>query len=219
MIPVFISFLTQPHFLNSAMTSSNNFQMLNDQLLNLGSVNSISELQGVLCGKLSGGKVFTADEWTEEALKFLDLDYLELSDEQKKLFSDLLLATQDNFVKDDYSFYPLLPDEGATLLRRTEELASWCEGFLHGVGTSGLQGNAEMSSEAAEGLRDIAQISQVDLRDETLGFEEGENEGEAAWTELLEYVRTLAMTLHTELSLPETLRKQAEKQKPNETLH
>lgn len=170
------------------------FEYLNDQFLSMGAIHSVSELQGMICGILSGGREISRRDWRDEAIRFLDLAHLELPEEKLALL-DLLLAESEKHLRDaNFIFRPLLPQDTATINRRVDELGAWCQGYLHGLGSSGLAGDATLSPEVAGALRDLAQISNAVL-DEDADVEENE----VYWNELVEYVKVAVLNIHGEL--------------------
>ena len=64
---------------------------------------------------------------------------------------------------------------------------------------SGLSGEAKLSPDAADALRDLAQISQASLEDD-----DNVEENEVYWLELVEYVKVAVLTIYTELSSAES---------------
>lgn len=205
------------------------FQKINDHLLNAGAVHSASELQGYLCGLLCGGRKLESDAWIDDARIFLDLEMqaagldVELGENADDEASDgasnaeTSSTTLDEFTRDllvelhkitstqlsddNYSFTPLLPEDATSLARRTEELGAWCQGFLHGVGASGMKGDRALSPEAAEAVRDLAEISQVDADfGENASAETEENE--VHFVELVEYVRAAVLTFRGDTMSP-----------------
>jgi len=170
------------------------FYLFNELFLNLGAVNSPSELQGVLCGRLAGGAMMSAEDWLALAVEFADIGHVRLSDEQTSQIQELLQETARLLADVNYTFAPLLPGDEATIDRRAEELGLWCQGFLHGLGCSGLKGEAQLSPNVAEALRDLAQISQV-----SVDSDDDLEENEGYWLELVEYVKVAVLTVHTEL--------------------
>lgn len=177
------------------MAQTTDFFHLNELLLNLGAVHSPSELQGMLCGRIGGGAAPELKEWAPLAQEFLDIDHVELEQDQIEQLAQLYTDTRALMDDVNFSFTPLLPDDHSTMERRTQELGSWCQGFLHGIGMSGLNGEAQLGPDSADALRDLAQISQVEL-DENDEIEENEN----YWQELVEYVKVAVLTIYTELS-------------------
>jgi uncharacterized protein YgfB (UPF0149 family) len=169
-----------------------------DFLLKLQAIVSPAELQGMLCGRLSGGQRLGPTEWLQAAVEFMDLVDSDLEtalDDESQ--SALLALYADSLANlSDYSrpLNLLLPPDEVTLRQRIDALAGWCEGFLHGLGASGLEGSSQLPPDVVEALRDLAQISQATLDEEEL------EENEFYYTELVEYVRVAVLTLFTELN-------------------
>ena len=92
-------------------------------------------------------------------------------------------------------FSPLLPDDERPLAERVQALTLWCEGFLYGLGLTGTS-DANLSSQAAEAVRDLAEITRADV--ELSGDSE---EDETAFTELQEFLWVAAMLIHEERGL------------------
>jgi len=172
-----------------------NFFQLNELFLNLGGLNSPSELQGMLCGQLCGGREFSEREWQRETLEFMDLEEVQLDQEQATLVAQLYKVTLKLLEDMNFGFYPLLPGEESSMRRRTEELGDWCKGFLYGLGVSGLNGEAEIAPDVADALRDMAQISLVSADEE-----DEVEKNEVYWQELCEYVKVAVLTVYTELT-------------------
>ncbi len=180
------------------MPETGDFFHLNELFLNSGAINSPSQLQGMLCGKLCGGATMSPEQWLAEAQEFMDIEHVTLDEGQKSLIESLYDQTQLLLQDVNFSFSPLLPEDGASITRRAQELGSWCEGFLLGIGVSGIGGEKKLSADVAEALRDLAQISQVD----TSEVEDGD-ESEAFWVELVEYVKVAVLAVYTELGASE----------------
>ncbi len=180
------------------MPEKTDFFTLNELLLNIGAVHSPAELQGLLCGRVSGGDVPPRDAWVADAQTFLDIEHVALAPDHIELLQALYSDTRALMDDVNFSFSPLLPTDDATIARRTQELGAWCQGFLHGLGVSGLSGEAKLSPDAADALRDLAQISQASLEDD-----DNLDENEVYWLELVEYVKVAVLTIYTELSSAE----------------
>lgn len=90
-------------------------------------------------------------------------------------------------------FEPLLADD-EDLALRTRSLAQWVDGFLGGLGQTPRLGGLKPSAEAAEILRDFAEITRMDPEPED------SEENEEAFAELAEYVRVGVMLLADELA-------------------
>lgn len=90
-------------------------------------------------------------------------------------------------------FEPLLAEDDDLALR-TRSLARWVDGFLGGLGQTPRVGALKPSAEAAEILRDFAEIARMDPEPEA------SEENEEAFAELAEYVRVGVMLLAEELA-------------------
>ena len=188
------------YFLEDLMAEETSFQYFNEALLNMGAISSASELQGFICGKLAGGKAAPEelpDEWMYEIQRFMDMEFFKLSDQQAALVVELYTETTVSLGDDDFTFRPMLPEDEATLQRRTEELAAWCRGFLHGLGTSGLQASDKISAVVADALRDLAKISQAEMDEAVV-----EDELETDFENLVEYVKVAVLTINHEVGEP-----------------
>ena len=95
-------------------------------------------------------------------------------------------------------FEPLLPNDEDNTASRAAALARWCEGFLHGL-VSADHGDALKARLAADPLadviRDMLQITRACADDE------GDDEtNDAAFTELVEYLRVATQLTYEELA-------------------
>ena len=96
------------------------------------------------------------------------------------------------------SFQPLLPDDAEALMQRVDALAQWCQGFNHGLFVAARTSAAEdeiRSGNTAEIVSDFAEMAQV-----AVGPDEADAEGEAAYAELVEYVRVSVQLVYEELA-------------------
>jgi uncharacterized protein YgfB (UPF0149 family) len=95
-------------------------------------------------------------------------------------------------------FSPLLPGDDEPAARRTEALAHWCEGFLHGLVSS--ERSAELEKRlAAEPIADIIR----DMLEMTRAVADGADareEEEQAYAEIVEYLRIAAQLVYEELA-------------------
>ncbi|WP_019603826.1 UPF0149 family protein [Teredinibacter turnerae] len=201
------------------MTELYEFHFLNDQLFNLGSVNSVAELQGMLCGRLCAGERLEAAQWNTLALEFMDLEHLALADEQSALLALILERTQALLDDQQLGFTPLLPADETSLDNRARELGAWCEGFLHGlgqaIGQSGLSADTGLSDDVKDSLRDLAHISQAEAISE--GDSETEQD-EVYWVELVEYVKVAVLNIYNDIVLAKAAKAPPVDEDPN-TLH
>lgn len=175
------------------------FEELNHYLVPLGALNSPSELHGMLCGKLSGGARMDPDAWMEEALSFLDIitnEHGVVGDNKgqgQAALARLYPVTLAQLEDAHYRFDILLPNEEADMERRANALGEWCHGFLSGFGSAGLDPEAKFSEESADALRDLAAIVSI-----SADMDDDEEEAEASFSEIVEYVRIAVLTLFVE---------------------
>ncbi|MCW8926575.1 MAG: UPF0149 family protein, partial [Xanthomonadales bacterium] len=84
------------------------------------------------------------------------------------------------------------------LEERTMALASWCSGFLAGLGSSGKDLTQALSEEANEALRDFHEISKAVVADTRETEEE-----ETAFVELVEYLRVAVLMIQEDMRAPD----------------
>ena len=146
-------------------------------------ISSPSELHGLLTGIVCVTEAPTRDEWLQ-ILSTLDVPKLDdsaiavLSEEAEDIFHALS--------EDELDYLPMLPDDEHSLSERVKALADWCEGVVLGFGLASGQIRAE-ERELIESLQDVASVE----------FDESDNdeEGEASYQELYEFVRLIPVSL------------------------
>lgn len=170
------------------------FDELANSLLPLGTLNSPSELQGLLCGKLCGGVPLTEVNWLLEAVEFLD--FTQAPDESIRDLLSRLYAVTRAQLRDDFALVLMLPDDDTDMDERLAALSQWCHGFLTGFGSAGAK--KELSEDARDTLEDLAALVQVTID------EDDATEAEADYMEVTEYVRMAAASLYDEFAPDET---------------
>lgn len=181
--------------LSNTSTDNNaplNFDDFCELLLPYGALNSPAELHGTFCGKLCGGAKLDQPQWRDTADKTLELAG-QANIELWQHIDNLFTSTQAQLESGDYNLELLLPDDDADLEQQTQALAQWCNGFLLGFGSAGIDPNSQFSSENAEALRDLAAIVQAETDAE---LDEDEQAGD--FIELVEYVRIVALNFFEE---------------------
>lgn len=158
-------------------------------LAGAGATASASECHGALCGALCVHDSYSADRWLQDLAPNQPLRA------EEERFATLIQDTRASLYSDQMSFQPLLPDDDVPMAARTEALADWCEGFLYGLSTGALGRHSRTSGDVEEVLRDFAEISRA-APDEA----DSEEENEAAYAELVEFVRVGVQLVHDELA-------------------
>ncbi|MBJ8445073.1 UPF0149 family protein [Acinetobacter bereziniae] len=146
-------------------------------------ISSPSELHGLLTGIVCVTEVPTRDEW----LQILStLDVPKLDDEAFAVLSDETEDVSHALAEDDLDYLPMLPDDEHTLSERVQALADWCAGVVLGFGLASGHIRSD-EQELIESLQDVASVE----------FDESDDdeEGEASYEELYEFVRLIPVSL------------------------
>ena len=151
-----------------------------------------AEVHGLLCGLFCTRRKDAQQRWLDQLLaQTADNDLL--VSECRGALDELYRQTKSEFDDPGLGFRPLLPQDDQPLQQRAKALSEWCQGFLYGLGVSGLQ-QERLSTQTREALEDLAQITRVDLK----GLEASEQD-EEAFSEVSEFVWVAAMLLFHDL--------------------
>ena len=169
-----------------------------------------AEAHGTLAGALCSSSDYGLLEWLHEILP-------DDSPEDEALQSSVLQNIYDSTVRtlagNEADFAPLLPDDESPLSDRADALSHWCQGFLYGLGSGAIQDLSRLPGEIGEVVKDFDEITRV-------GVDAGESEeqNEAAYAELVEFVRVGVQLVFEEL---ESVRDQPEvdEEAPDAPLH
>jgi uncharacterized protein len=184
----------------------------------LGSSVSAAEAHGCLVGALCTTQHYPIEHWLEEIIP--DATEAVAADETSQQALRLLYADTLNALRgEDMDLEVLLPGDEISLDARAGGLSQWCQGFLYGFGTGRAQRQvngqingrtnevANASSESSdeqqqlpanvnEILNDLTHIGRASV--ELEGDADDESE-EAAYAEVVEYVRVGVQLIHDEL--------------------
>jgi len=146
-----------------------------------------SQVHGLISGILTGNPSSSA-AWEELVTG---------SDEQGEAH-DLLQSLYDNTNKqlDEFlfEFQILLPSDKEVLPERAEALTLWCQGFLTGLKVANVQIVGRDASEITEAINDMIEIAKMNYEDVVASEED-----EAAYVELVEYVRMAVILIYQDL--------------------
>ncbi len=174
---------------------SPSFDVIDHELRRLGAAEGAPEAHGNLCGLacvLGPGALpvwvagLTAADSTAGA-----------PGERADTLAEVAATTCAALTDGDMAFALLLPPDDRPLSSRAEGLADWVAGFMHGLAEAAA---VRAASEALEGevtreiMGDFAEIARA-----TLGDDEADLEAEAAYTELVEFVRVSVQLVFDEL--------------------
>lgn len=159
----------------------------------LGSAVGAAEAHGCLCGTLCVREGYATPEWIAE-LTDIPSDG-RIDERSRRMLREFHLATLEALQSPDFAFAPLIPHAEVALGQRVEALAAWSGGFLYGIGVGRADPRIDGLANVSEVLRDFSEIARARL--DPLETPEA---GEAAFTELFEYLRAGAQLAFEELA-------------------
>lgn len=179
------------------MENDLNFDLLSSQLKRCGSSFGAAQTHGLLAGKLAVAGASVGFEWLAQVLDGTDPQNA-ARDECEKLLHRVFEVTYRQLSQRQSDFVLMMPDDEDPTAVRAAALGSWCEGFLHGL-VSVRDDEALKRRLGEEPISDIIK----DLLQITRAGADEENQSEdddAAYTELVEYLRVAAQLVFEELA-------------------
>jgi uncharacterized protein YgfB (UPF0149 family) len=155
-----------------------------------------AEAHGTLCGLLCAAAEDLPGTWIHNTLADAQENPQQLPVNARRTLEELYERSLTALEGEQMSFAPLLPDDRSDLPKRTSALAGWCQGFLYGLAVRGLREFSELEGEIREFLEDMVEISRAELDVEYLPSDADE----AAYTELVEYVRVGVQLIYETVS-------------------
>lgn len=178
-------------------TETPSFDAIDEGLCRAEASTDAAEAHGSLCGLVCGLGTGGQSAWLAETLA--DVQASEpVTRQASALLEALATSTRAALEGAEMTFQPLLPADSEPLVQRVDCLAQFCQGFNHGLFVAARIGGAEAelgSGNTAEIVRDFGEMAQV-----SVGDEEADPDGEAAYAELVEYVRVSVQLVYEELS-------------------
>ena len=182
---------------NTQLTGEIDHSELDLVLRRCGSSWTASQAHGLLCGRLALQGANALGPWLEQVMENTDAQDA-LRGEGIEQLRRLHDETWQQLAERGSEFQVLLPDESASAGARTEAMAQWCEGYLHGL-VIRTEGDALKARLAEEPLSDIIRDMLEITRAEADPDADGES-NEVALVELLEYLRVAAQLVYEELA-------------------
>lgn len=99
----------------------------------------------------------------------------------------------------DFSYELMLPADDESLQGRTRALAQWCQGFYLGLGIAGIKDLDDLPEDSRDIVKDMTEIGRIENHDEQPLASE---EDEAAYAELVEYLRVGVLLIFEQLYKP-----------------
>ena len=168
-----------------------------EQLLNgVGASWEAAEAHGAFCGRACLTGAAAIPLWVTELVGDRDGGDV-LAGERAATLEQLAANTILSLEAGEMSFQLLIPTDEAPLSARTAALADWCHGFMQGLvaaggADEGVQADALDSEIVSEILEDFSEITKAGAADEA------DEEAEAAFAEVVEYVRVSAQLVYDE---------------------
>jgi yecA family protein len=181
---------------------STSHEQLEQKLRAADAEGGISEAHGLIAGTICAGGKSAPELWLTHLLgeNTLSTAAIEVSEQLMSLHAEMLRQLDS----DAFGFELLLPDDDAPLSLRTEALSQWCGGFLYGLALGGFREDTVMTDDVREIMKDLYEISHA-----RFAYEATDDADEAAYMEIVEYVRMSVLLLHEELQpAPTTTRLQ-----------
>lgn len=154
----------------------------------------VPECHGHLVGWLCASGNADADTWLAQldiTASSADL----LAEEARHILGELFKYGLAQLNDPELGFQPLLGGEERALSERLDALGAWTQGFLLGMSEGGCNDINAMPADCSEIMRDLVEISGVER------YELSDSEqDEAAYVELLEYIRTGVLLINEELN-------------------
>jgi yecA family protein len=179
------------------MTSDIDHDTLNDALRRCGSTWDASQAHGLLSSRLAVAGAVAGPDWLQQVLEGTD-ESDALRTECASLLNTLYQDTHRRLSERLSEFEPLLPDDSDSASIRAAAVARWCEGFLHGL-VSADHGEALRQRLASDPLADIIR-DMLQLTRAAVDEESDEETTEAAYAEIVEYVRVAVQLTYEELA-------------------
>lgn len=177
------------------------FDAVQAALERLGANTDAAESHGTLCALLLDNT--TLPDWLGHTLDDLPDPGDALAAEQLAVLQGLFEQSREQLNNEELGFELLLPDESEDFGLRLLGLSAWCQGFLYGIGVTGLASGDRLDDAGRECLSDLLEISKLS-HDEV-----SSDEAEMQYAEIVEHVRMAALLLHETLNPLQ----------PSETLH
>ncbi|HEX5786813.1 MAG TPA: UPF0149 family protein [Woeseiaceae bacterium] len=180
------------------MNADIDYRVLDVALTRCGASWDAAQAHGLVTARLSLEGPAAGPDITRQVLEGTDAADA-LRGECAALLQDVVASTRHLLAERQSGFAPLLPGDAENAGGRAQALAHWCEGFLHGlVSTERARVPQVAERLAADPVADI--ISDM-LQMTRAVADDGEAEAEeAAWVEIVEYLRVAAQIVYEELA-------------------
>ena len=156
-----------------------------------------AECHGMFCGVLCANGQLNVEAMAAQVMGAADKGN-DRAQASARIIGALLSETMAQLNGDDLGLQLLLPDDDTSLNARSAALGMWCQGFVMGLAAGGVSKDTKLQKDSNEILLDLTNIAHQlqPGEDEDLTVDEEE---EAAYVEVEEYVRVGVMLINEEL--------------------
>ena len=161
------------------------------------------ESHGALCGMMCAQGNTEVGQWMLNVLGEHE-DSNSALQQVGKMLIQMHQATIEQMNDSNVDYQLMLPDDEEPLEARVEALGVWCQGFVYGLAAGGVKEDSVLPDDSKELIRDILEISRAgyvadDEAEENITLENHDDEDEAAFMEVSEYVRMGVLLIYEEL--------------------
>jgi len=190
------------------------YDHLDSALRRCGATWDAAQAHGLLSARLAIAGVDCGFGWLTQVLEGTD-ESNALRSECEAMLRNVFESTSRQLAERQSEFSPLLPGDTTSTVLRTAALAHWCEAFLHGLVSGGHDDDlkARLAAEPlAEIIKDLLQITRAGSVEEDDAAAD-----EAAYAEIVEYLRVAAQLTYEELA--DIRQSKVGAEGPNDSLH
>jgi uncharacterized protein YgfB (UPF0149 family) len=176
------------------------FDTVDQVLRKAGAAVEAAEAQGAFCGAVAILGPHAEPAWIAETLESSNSDNA-LTAECAQVLSQVARVSYAWLEEGDLSLRLLLPDDEESMEMRVHSLAAWCQGFMHSLAVAGAEDKGDANSGprseiSREILKDFSEITKATALDDE--NEMDEEEAEASYLELVEFVRVSVQLIYEE---------------------
>lgn len=177
------------------MTSASNpdYDEVDGALRRADALPDAAETHGMLCGLTCAAGRPDRETWMGQVLSDTDPANAMVG-QCRGVLDQLYQGTMGQLNDSVLDFQLLVPADTDPLPERARALGKWCEGFLFGLGLAGVEITADLPGAVPELLKDMSDISRVEF-----DIDSPEEADEAAYAEIVEYVRVGVLLINEEL--------------------
>ena len=176
-------------------SSEPDFSAMDEALRTAGLLGEPAEIHGEYCGLACVMGADAAPAWVASTLAGSD----GVAGNIRDLLQSLAMTTWQALDSGDMALKLLLPGDDERMAARAESLGLWCQGFMHGLGAGSDPGPDSpllANDVTREIIADFSEITRA-----AFTTDETEAEAEAAYIELVEFVRVSVQLAFEELSM------------------